>query len=67
MQQFRSTEVQAAFRLGQMDMQRAAADLLEDLADGTQGVVCSTLIDAAGRIRSLAVCERVEADADGNT
>lgn len=58
---------EAAFRLGQMDMQQAAADLLLDLADGTQGDVCATLIDAAERIRSLAVCEKVKEAADGDT
>ena len=46
---------QAAFRLGQMDMREAAAQMIEDLADGTQGIVCSTLIDAAQRVRKLEV------------
>lgn len=57
---------QAIYRLGQMDMQASIADMLEDLADGTQGEVCTTLIDAAERIRSLAVCEKVEEAADGD-
>ena len=46
---------QASFRLGQMDMQASIADMLEDLADGTQGEVCATLIDAAQRVRNLEV------------
>lgn len=50
-----SENTQAAFRLGQMDMQQSIADMLTDLADGTQGVVCSTLIDAAQRVRELEV------------
>lgn len=50
----------AVFRLGQMDMREAAAQMLEDLADGTQGVVCSTLIDAARRVRQMQLCEKAE-------
>lgn len=50
----------AVFRLGQMDMQQSIADMLTNLADGTQGVVCSTLIDAAERVRKLSLCEKVE-------
>lgn len=46
-------EKQACFRLGQMDMRESIADMLLALADGTQGVVCSTLIDAAERVRKL--------------
>ena len=53
-------EQQAAFRLGQMDMRESIADMLTDLADGTQGVVCSTLIDAAQRVRGLCLCEKSE-------
>lgn len=53
-------EQQAAFRLGQMDMQQSIADMLTDLADGTQGVVRSTLIDAAQRVRGLCLCEKSE-------
>ena len=47
----------AVFRLGQMDMREAVAQMLEDLADGTQGVVCATLVDAAQRVRQLNLCE----------
>ena len=54
------TAKQAIFRLGQMDMQASIADMLTDLADGTQGVVCSTLIDAAQRVRDLCLCEKSE-------
>lgn len=50
-----AAETQAIFRLGQMDMQASIADMLTDLANGTQGVVCSTLIDAAQRVRNLEV------------
>lgn len=50
----------AVFRLGQMDMRESIADMLTDLADGTQGVVCSTLIDAAQRVRGLCLCEKSE-------
>ena len=48
---------QAIFRLGQMDMQQNIAAMLADLADGTQGEVCATLIDAAERVRKLEVLE----------
>lgn len=53
-------EQQAAFRLGQMDMRESIADMLTDLADGTQGLVCATLIDAAERVRNLQLCEKAE-------
>ena len=62
-----SNERQAVYRLGQMDMREAAAQMLLDLADGTQGVVCATLLDAAERVRCLAVCESVKGGADDNT
>lgn len=51
---------EAAFGLGRMDMLEAAAQMLEDLADGTQGIVCATLIDAAQRVRDLKLCEKTE-------
>ena len=54
-EQINTKEMQAIFRLGQMDMREAAAQMIEDLADGTQGIVCSTLIDAAQRVRKLEV------------
>ena len=47
----------AIFRLGQMDMREAAAQMLLDLADGTRGTTCATLIDAAQRVRQLNLCE----------
>lgn len=53
-------EQQAVFRLGQMDMREAAAQMLLDLADGTQGLVCATLVDAAERVRNLQLCEPAE-------
>lgn len=56
----------AVFRLGQMDMREAAAQMLLDLSDGTQGVVCATLIDAAQRVRDLKLCTKEE-NADGDT
>lgn len=50
----------AVFRLGQMDMRESIADMLEDLADGTQGDVCATLIDAAQRVRNFLLCDAVK-------
>lgn len=58
---------QAIYRLGQMDMREAAAQMLLDLSDGTQGVVCSTLIDAAQRVRDLKLCDAIKENADGDT
>lgn len=46
---------QAIFRLGQMDMRESIADMLVDLADGTQGTICATLLDASRRVRELEV------------
>lgn len=51
---------QATYRLGQMDMQASIADMLEDLADGTQGEVCTTLIDAAERVRDLKLFDAIK-------
>ena len=45
----------ATFRLGQMDMRDAAVRMLRDLADGTQGLVAATLIDAAERMRKMEI------------
>lgn len=45
----------AIFRLGQMDMRESIADMLVDLADGTQGTICATLLDASRRVRELEV------------
>ena len=53
--QLSSAEKQAVFRLGQMDMRENIAAMLTDLADGTHGEVCSTLIDAAERVRQLEI------------
>lgn len=52
-----SAKRQAIYRLGQMDMREAAAQMLLDLADGTRGTTCATLIDAAQRVRQLNLCE----------
>ena len=57
---------QAASRLGQMDMQQAAADLLVDLAESTKGIIRSTLLDAAQMIRNLSVCEAGKDGSNGN-
>lgn len=62
-----SEQKQAIYRLGQMDMREAAAQMLLDLSDGTQGVVCSTLIDAAQRVRDLKLCDAIKENADGDT
>lgn len=55
-----SEQKQATFRLGQMDMREAAAQMLLDLAGGTQGLVCATLVDAAERVRDLKLCDTVK-------
>ena len=47
----------ATFRLGQMDMRDAAVRMLRDLADGTQGLVAATLIDAADRAGKLEIMD----------
>ena len=52
-----STQKQAIFRLGQMDMRDAVVRMLQDMADGTQGAVCSTLIDAAERAGKLEIMD----------
>ena len=50
-----SAETQTVFRLGQMDMRESIAAMLTDLADGTHGEVCATLIDAAERVQQLEI------------
>lgn len=67
MELIKTAERQAIYRLGQMDMREAAAQMLLDLSDGTQGVVCSTLIDAAQRVRDLKLCDAIKENADGDT
>lgn len=52
-----TNEKQAVYRLGQLDMREAAVQMLLDLADGTQDIVCATLIDASQRVHDLALCE----------
>lgn len=46
---------QTAFRLGQMDMQASIADMLENLAAGTQSEAFAALINAAQRVRNMEV------------
>ena len=53
--QLSSAEKQDIFRLGQMDMRESIAAMLTNLADGTHGEICSTLIDAAERVRQLEI------------
>ena len=67
MKKHNSAEMQSIYRLGQMDMQHAAVDLLSNLADNTQGISRSTLLGAAQMIRNLSVCEPVKDGADGDT
>lgn len=50
-----SAERQAIFRLGQMDMRESIVAMLTDLADGTHGAICSTLVDAAERVRQMEI------------
>lgn len=45
----------ATFRLGQMDFQQCAADMLEDLAKDAKGVVASTLLSAASMVRAMEI------------
>lgn len=54
MEKLNSAEKQAIYRLGQMDMKASIADMLTDLADGTQGDMAN-LPDAAQRVRNLEV------------
>ena len=60
-----TNEKQAVYRLGQLDMREAAVQMLLDLAGGTQGDVCTTLIDAAQRVHDLALCETTGGVANG--
>lgn len=46
---------QAIFRLGQMDMQQATADLLLNLAGNTKGISRSTLLDAVEHVCQMEV------------
>lgn len=48
-------EKQAIFRLGQMDMQQSIADMLTAGVDGVSGLIRSTLLDAADRVRQMEV------------
>ena len=42
-----SAERQAIFRLGQMDMRESVAAMIRDMAQGTRGIVKSTLLTTA--------------------
>lgn len=48
-------EKQACFRLGQKDLQAAAVDALMAAADGTQGLVAASLIEAVEIVRKLEI------------
>ena len=50
-----NAEKQAVFRLGQMDMQTSVESVLQAMADGTRGVIRSTLIEAAELVRKMEV------------
>ena len=50
-------ENQAVFRLGQLDMQAAAVDALREAADGTYGLVTSSLIEAGEIVRKLRITD----------
>jgi hypothetical protein len=53
-------EKQAVFRLGQLDMQAAAVDALRDAADGTYGLVTSSLIEAGEIVRKIRVMDEAK-------
>ena len=50
-----SSEKQAVFRLGQMDMQQSVVDMLTTNADSIFGSVRATLLDTAERVRQMEV------------
>lgn len=50
-----STEKQAAFRLGQMDMKESVIALLQDTANRTRGIIRSTLLETANAVAKLEV------------
>ena len=59
-------EQQAIFRLGQMDMQQSAVQMLRDLANSTTGMFCTDLQVAAEYIEKLHVFNsHTGGDADG--
>ena len=48
----------ATFRLGQMDFQQSAADMLEDAAKQADGLVASTLLHASALVRDMKIPEK---------
>ena len=50
-----SSEKQAAFRLGQMEMKESIITLLQDAASDVSGIIHSTLLEAAAAIAKLEV------------
>lgn len=57
-----SARQQATFRLGQMDFQQCAADMLEDAAKQAQGIVASTLLHASALVRDMEIPGAVKED-----
>ncbi len=47
----------ATFRLGQMDFQQSAADMLEDAAKQADGLVATTLLHASALVRDMKIPE----------
>ena len=61
-----SAERQSIFRLGQMDMQQSAVQMLRDLANSTTGMFCTDLQVAAEYIEKLHVSKsNTGGDVDG--
>ena len=52
----------AIFRLGQMDFQQCAADMLEDAAKQADGLVATTLLHASALVRDMKIPESVKED-----
>lgn len=52
----------AIFRLGQMDFQQCAADMLEDTAKQADGLVATTLLHASALVRDMKIPESVKED-----
>ena len=52
----------AIFRLGQMDFQQCAADMLEDAAKQADGLVATTLLHASALVRDMKIPGSVKED-----
>ena len=52
----------AIFRLGQMDFQQCAADMLEDAAKQADGLVATTLLHASALVRDMKIPSSIEED-----